>query len=118
MLSYRWAHSLAVICSFFPPLLLLTSVSPPSPLRLALLSISMYFSQRLMKTLQTSGAANERVGQCINTALKEESDGERKPEEMGGKQAAGVEDKGGGGGGGAQIWKFNYNCALAVIPLV
>lgn len=27
-----------------------------------------------------------------------------------------IEDK--GGSGSARIWKFNYNCALAVIPLV
>lgn len=34
-----------------------------------------------MKILQTSGTLNERIGQYINTALKEESDREREREE-------------------------------------
>lgn len=46
-----------------------------------------------MKILQTSGTLNERIGQYINTALKEESDRERererKPEEMGGNGGRG-----------------------------
>lgn len=71
-----------------------------------------------MKVLQTSGTLNECVGQYINTALKKR-DRDRKPEEMGGGGTVVgccIEDK--GGSGSARIWKFNYNCALAVIPLV
>lgn len=71
-----------------------------------------------MKTLQTSGALNECVGQCISTALK-------KTEIEHGRQrkwcvcvcvGGCIEDK--GWSGRARIWKFNYNCAQAVIPLV
>lgn len=71
-----------------------------------------------MKILQTSGSLNECVGQYINTALKRREIERGSQRKWGGNRAAGccMEDK--GGSGSARIWKFNYNCALAVIPLV
>ena len=73
-----------------------------------------------MKILQTSGTLNERVGQYINTALKKREIERGSQRKWGGNRVAGghVEDKSGGVSGSARIWKFNYNCALAVIPLV
>lgn len=51
---------------------------------------------------------------------RERSDRERKPEEMvrGGHGDWGTVLRIKGGSESARIWKFNYNCALAVIPLV
>lgn len=70
-----------------------------------------------MKILQTSGSLNECVGQYINTALKkEEGDGEGEKARGNGVMGCQAEDK--KGSGSARVWKFNYNCALAVIPLV
>lgn len=53
-----------------------------------------------MKILQTSGTLNERIGQYINTALKEESDRERERGSQRKWGETGVEEKRRGGGGG------------------
>lgn len=73
-----------------------------------------------MKFLQTSGSLNECVGQYINTALKKREIERGSQRKWGGNRVAGccIENEDKGGSGSVRVWKFNYNCALAVIPLV